>query len=258
MPATADEVEERLRSELELLGAMYPGCTAFDGRSRELKYSPAPDGDGLTKAVLVLRLPDHYPASGLPDLITAKDARGLDARTQVSTAFLDLGVAEGEEALDAFVLAFQDLISRSAGDSPPRDTAATTLDAGEEGQRRKTVVIWLHHLLNTNKRKLAMGPSLDAASVSGLTRPGYPGAMVFSGPGDAVDSHVAELRSQRWQAFQVRYDSAEEGGGGGDDDLVWGFEHRAGVREVESLGEMARGISRDEHRGVFLRVMGLR
>lgn len=257
MPATADEAEERLRSELELLGAMYPGCTAFDGRSRELKYSPAPDGDGLAKAVLVLRLPDHYPASGLPDLITARDAGGLDARAQVSAAFSGLGVVEGEEALDAFVLAFQDLINEPAGNTPPRDTAATTRDAGEDVQRRKTVVIWLHHLLNTNKRKLAMGPSLDAASVSGLTRPGYPGAMVFSGPGDAVDSHVAELRSQRWQAFQVRYDSAEEGGGG-DDGLVWGFEHRAGVREVESLGEMARGISRGDHREVFLRVMGLR
>lgn len=260
MSATADEAEERLRNELELLEAMYPECIAFDSRGRELKYSPASDGEGLSKGLLVLRLPDHYPAKGLPDLITAKDSKGLDARTKVSAAFSELGVVEGDEALDAFILAFQDFVNASAEDSPPKDTA--TIPQGEERkQPRKTVVIWLHHLLNTNKRKLALSPGLDRGSVSGLTRPGHPGAMVFSGPKDAVDSHVAELRSQRWQAFQVRYDSEQDGGPGtglGDEDLVWGFEHGDGVREVESLGEMTQGISRAEHRETFLRVMGLK
>jgi hypothetical protein len=84
--------------------------------------------------------------------------------------------------------------------------------------------------------------------------------MVFSGPRDAVDSHVAEPRAQRWQAFQVRYDSSEEDDRGGD--ASWGFEHTAGggggIREVESLGEMALGISRVEHREMFLHVMGLK
>ncbi|KAG6366430.1 hypothetical protein INS49_000607 [Diaporthe citri] len=264
MSESRDGLEERLRNELELLGAMYPGCIAFESRGRELKYSPTSAGDGLTKGVLVLRLPDHYPAKGLPDLITAKDAKGLDARTQVSAAFSELAIVEGEEALDAFILAFQDFINELARDSPPQDSATIT-SAEERKQRRKTVVIWLHHLLNTNKRKLALSPGLDAGSVSGLTRPGYPGVMVFSGPKDAVDSHVAELRSQRWQAFQVRYDSEQDGAlGKGDDDhdhcedLVWGFEHSTGVCEVESLGEMAQGIARAEHRETFLRVMGLK
>lgn len=263
MSETADGLEERLRNELELLEAMYPGCIAFDNRGRELKYSPTSDGDGPTKGLLVLRLPDHYPAKGLPDLITAKDAKGLDARMQVSAAFSELAVVEGEEALDAFILAFQDFINESARHSPPQETV-TTKSAEEGKQPRKTVVIWLHHLLNTNKRKLALTPGLDAGSVSGLTRPGYPGVMVFSGPKDAVDSHVAELRSQRWQAFQVRYDSEQDGGHGTEggnydgDDLAWGFEHSTGVREVESLGDMAQGISQAEHRVTFLRVMGLK
>lgn len=266
MSETADGPEERLHNELELLEAMYPGCIAFDSRGRELKYSPTSEADGLTKGVLVLRLPDHYPAKGLPDLITAKDAKGLDARTQASTAFSALAVVEGEEALDAFILAFQDFINETARNPSPQDTATIT-SAEESKQPRKTVVIWLHHLLNTNKRKLALSPGLDAGSVSGLTRPGHPGAMVFAGPKDAVDSHVAELRAQRWQAFQVRYDSEQDGvhgtgDGGGDDDgghdLAWGFEHSAGVREVESLGDMAQGIARAEHRETFLRVMGLK
>lgn len=263
MCETAAGLEERLRNELELLEAMYPGCIAFDSRGRELKYSPTSEGNSLTKGVLVLRLPDHYPARGLPDIITAKDAKGLDARTQISSAFSELAIVEGEEALDAFILAFQDFVNESAGDSPPQDTVITRGEDKKE-ELRKTVVIWLHHLLNTNKRKLALSPGLDGGSVSGLTRPGYPGVMVFSGPKEAVDSHVAELRSQRWQAFQVRYDSEQDGshGTGGDDDgcddLAWVFEHSPGVREVESLGEMAQGIVRTEHRETFLRVMGLK
>lgn len=262
MPVPTEETEERLGNELELLKAMYPESIDFDTRGRELKYTPpAPgEGDGLvTKGVLVLRLPDTYPATGLPDLITAKDARGQDARTQVSAAFGKLGVDEGEEVLDAYVLAFQDFINESEGDDPDhQDQAARQGERGggsgeQQAQPRKTVVIWLHHLLNTNKRKLALSPGLDAASVSGLTRPGYPGVMVFSGPRDAVDAHVGEMRAQRWQAFQVRYDSEEVAR-----DLSWAFEHGTGIREVESLGEMAQGISGEEHREMFLRVMGLK
>ncbi|KAH8764236.1 hypothetical protein F5883DRAFT_675832 [Diaporthe sp. PMI_573] len=203
MPATAnEEVALRLGNELRLLKAVYPESIAFDAESRELKYSPAPGDDGLaTRGVLVLRLPDYYPTKGLPDLITAKDANGQDVRTQVSAAFAQLGVVEGDSAVDAYIFAFKNFVTER------RQEAAAAA---------ATPHIWLHHLLNTNKRKLALGPSLEAASVSGLTRPGYPGVMVFSGPRDAVDSHVAEPRAQRWQAFQVRYDSSEEDDRGGD------------------------------------------
>ncbi|KAL1864199.1 hypothetical protein Daus18300_007796 [Diaporthe australafricana] len=265
MSATVDEAKERLQQELELLEAMYPECVVFDSRGRELRYSPVADGDRLPKEVLVLRIPDHYPAKGLPDLITAKDSRGLDARTQVSAAFSKLAVVEGEESLDAFILAFQDFINESAEDCSPPDQEDTGNTRAQETKRPpKTVVIWLHHLLNTNKRKLALNPSFDAGGMSGLTKPGYPGVMVFSGPRDTVDSHVAELRSQRWQAFQVRYDSSEEaerGRGGADDDdndSSWAFQPCARVREVETLSEMAQAISRAEHRETFLRVMGLK
>ncbi|EXJ90514.1 hypothetical protein A1O1_03617 [Capronia coronata CBS 617.96] len=97
----------------------------------------------------------------------------------------------------------------------------------------KTVIIWLHHLLALSKRKLAVTPttttttisttgttmssssssspsSSNSISISGLTKPGYPGIMVFSGPKDLVDAHVRELRGLNWQAFQVRYDSDDE------------------------------------------------
>jgi len=135
MPATAtEEVALRLGNELRLLEAVYPECIAFDAKGRELKYSPAPGDDGLaTRGVLVLRLPDHYPAKGLPDLITAKDANGQDGRTQVSAGFAQLGVVEGDSAVDAYIFAFQNFVTESAGEDPPgqRDPAATNTQGGE-------------------------------------------------------------------------------------------------------------------------------
>lgn len=38
--------------------------------------------------------------------------------------------------------------------------------------------------------------------------------MIFSGAASLVDAHVRELKDLNWQAFQVRYDSFEDG----DDD----------------------------------------
>lgn len=254
---------ERLQTELELLQAMYPDSLAFDNTSRELRYSPAPTSDApapsLAKGVLALRLPDYYPNKDLPELVTATDAKGLDARTRVSHAFSTLGTVEGEETLDALILAFRDLVNESVRDVAP----AQVMDDAEPRQApqtRKTVAIWLHHLLNTNKRKLALNPSLDAQSIAGLAKPGYPGIMVFSGPKPAVDGHVAELRSQRWQAFQVRYDSEEVSKGSVEaaEELVWDFQLGFGIHEVESLSEMAQAVVRTEHRDTFLQVMGVK
>ncbi|KIW19894.1 hypothetical protein PV08_00469 [Exophiala spinifera] len=102
----------------------------------------------------------------------------------------------------------------------------------------KTVIIWLHHLLATSKRKLAVSqphvnsnsnsnsttktakakakptsaspPSVSASTISGMTKPGYPGILLFSGPRDLVDAHVKELKDLNWQAFSKRYDSDED------------------------------------------------
>ena len=65
----------------------------------------------------------------------------------------------------------------------------------------KTVIIWLHHLLATSKRKLAIHPSISADLISGITKPGYPGVMLFTGLQHAVDDHVAELKGLNWAGF---------------------------------------------------------
>ncbi|EHY52963.1 hypothetical protein HRR83_006204 [Exophiala dermatitidis] len=109
-------------------------------------------------------------------------------------------------------------------DVPVADTTSEIRDPQPDIRPlTKTVIIWLHHLLALSKRKLAVNPTVQtgppslslsssASGISGLTKPGYPGIMIFSGPRDLVDAHVAQLKRLNWQAFQVRYDS--------DDDIV--------------------------------------
>ncbi|KAI3326806.1 hypothetical protein HD806DRAFT_488260 [Xylariaceae sp. AK1471] len=127
---------------------------------------------------------------------------------------------------------------------------STSETKGNNAPTNRTVVIWLHHLLNTNKRKLALNPSMTGSRISGVTKPGYPGLLIFSGEGSAVDSHVLELRNQRWQAFQIRYDTG--------DSEVWQFKHGAGICEVESMSDVVQSIVDPQLREVFLGCIGVK
>ena len=248
-----EEAADRLQAELELLEAMYPEAISFLPKAREVKYVHA-DPSGT----LVLRLPDLYPAVSLPEAITATGPRWEDLRSATKDAIAGLQLAPGEEVLDAIILSFQELLASCVPSNPMQ--GEQTGDAREKEQSR-TVVIWLHHLLNTNKRKLALNPSISGPQpISGLTKPGYPGILVFSGPKTSVDAHVAELRAQRWQAFQVRYDSEDRTSGGDapKESDCWSFEHGTGIREVESMSELVQGLSDPRQREVFLDTVGVR
>lgn len=218
-----DQDSSRLHMELELLEAMYPDQTSYNPRSRELKVT-------FQAASLVLRLPDNYPESTLPDIISATDASKNDIRDEIKSAVKDLGLAENEEALDAVIAAFQQIVDKSTIASPSQPTQIKTIFEDSKSQKSKTVIIWLHHLLNTNKRKLALSP--PSTYVSGLTKPGYPGIIVYSGSYPAVTEHVSSLRAQNWQAFQVRY----------EEETLWQFSHGKGVKEVESMAEVVKGV----------------
>lgn len=71
-----------------------------------------------------------------------------------------------------------------------------------------------------------------------MTKPGYPGVLVYSGLANAVHEHVDALKHLNWQAFQVRYESEEE----------WTFAHGAGVKEVEAMKDAVAeiGLERKE------------
>ncbi|KAF2856520.1 hypothetical protein T440DRAFT_1648 [Plenodomus tracheiphilus IPT5] len=237
----------RLEMELALLQAMYPDQLHYDVPSRELKFT-----QGVSS--LHLRLPESYPDAGLPDVISATDASKNDLQVQTNDALKEMELTGGEEALDAFIATFQQVLeTKTAGHDtasnlrglPNHDSKATQ----EAEQRSKTVIVWLHHLLNTNKRKLALSPPPSSPPVSGITKPGYPGILIYTGPLSAVTEHVNTLKAQNWQAFQVRYEEQE----------LWALAHGAGVKEVESMSEIVRAVDgATTQRDEFLKAVGIK
>lgn len=226
-----EETPSRLDNELELLTAIYPDQAAYSPRSRELKFTQE-------HAALQLRIPDTYPESGLPDVLGAIDAAKHDIWTQTKTAIQALNLPEGEEALDAIILAFQQVVSERLETLSVASAKSVKLtQSKKEGNSlnsntKKTVIIWLHHLLNTNKRKLCLSPTF-----AGITKPGYPGVLIYSGPVAAVDAHVSELKAQNWAAFQVRL----------EEEVEWKFAHGQGVKEVESMADVVKLLENNEN-----------
>ncbi|KAK5563039.1 hypothetical protein LTR43_011360 [Exophiala xenobiotica] len=250
-------------------------------------------------ATLVLRIPSDYPDTGLPELISARDGNKDDVRDKtrraLTTGTSALALEEGVEVLDQIITVFEDVVASSASSSSSDQatsvrgaTTSTTNNNNHHhedppGKRQaataKTVIIWLHHLLATSKRKLAIAPTTtmhmharghESISISGLTKPGYPGIMLFSGPRDLVDAHVQELKALNWQAFQVRYDSDEEqhpapaSSSSSSTSTVastveWPFTHERGkIIEVESMADLVRGIAREQDKEAFLRAVGVK
>jgi hypothetical protein len=216
---TEDEEPSRLDNEIELLTAIYPDQASYSPKSRELKFTQ-------DHATLSLRLPETYPEYGIPDVISATDSTRNDLRTQTKSAIVALNLPEGEEALDAIISAFQSLISESEQQQEEEEENQSNTTSPNHSTP-KTVIIWLHHLLNTNKRKLCLSPP---PHVSGITKPGYPGVLLYSGPTGGVTAHVNELKAQNWAAFQVRF----------EEDVEWRFGHGEGVREVESMADVVK------------------
>lgn len=229
--------DSRFAMELELLQAMYPEQVAYDTRSRDLKFSSA-------GALLELRIPESYPERAFPDVMAARDSRKNDLRERMRAGIRELGLAEGEEALDTIVASFQHLLDAKVAASQADVRATNTPAASGTPAASKTVIIWLHHLLALSKRKLALSPT----AISGVTKPGYPGIMLFSGPEEAVADHVNTLKAENWQAFQVRYEEAE----------LWKFEHGSGIREVETMAEVVKALQSEERREEFLKAAGIK
>lgn len=237
MQNMSQDDESRFATELELLKAMYPEQVAYDTKSRDLKFS----SDG---GLLELRIPEDYPETGFPDVLAVRDAQKNDLREQTRAAIKGLQLVEGEEALDAIVASFQDLLDANTSASQADAGATGAADPSTRPAPSKTVIIWLHHLLALSKRKLALSP----AGLSGVTKPGYPGIMIFSGPAPAVTEHVNTLKAENWQAFQVRYEEME----------LWEFEHGGGIRETETMAEVVKALHSEERREAFLKAAGIK
>lgn len=237
-----ESAEERLDLELGLLKSMYPDALKFDEKAHELSFSSSTESTDK----LVLRLGSTYPAHGTPEVISARDKNGRDLREEIKMLTQDVCRSSGDmespgEVLDAVLAAYLERLDVSAAAEVSREGVAVQ----EAVETPKTIIIWLHHLLATGKRKLAIHPSVASDKIRGLTKPGYPGVLVFSGSKSAVDAHVHELKSQNWQAFAVRYEEDEE------------WEFAEGIREVETMGEAAQAVE-ESKREIFLKVIGVK
>jgi hypothetical protein len=234
--------ESRFALELELLQAMYPDQIDYSSKSRDLIFTEQ-------SALLHLRIPEQYPDRASPEVVAARDAAKSDLRDRTIASIRDAGLAEGEEALDAVIACFQRVVEetdRTRNSQTGIDSTSALSPPAPEAT--KTVIIWLHHLLALSKRKLALSP----ASISGLTKPGYPGVMLFSGPAPAVTDHVNTLKTENWQAFQVRYEGDE----------VWEFDHGSGIKEVETMAEVVKAVEAGKYgakqKQEFLKAVGIK
>ena len=230
-----DDAKGRLKAEISLLEAMYPGQLVYDSNARELRYS-------VDRGSLRLRLPAGYLTDELPEVISANFGRE-DGREILKETIAKCGV--GEEVLDSIVSSFNELLDshHATEQSDDRDNGKK-LGLGAE-TAKATVIVWLHHLLNTNKRKQALSP--PSPEVSGLTKPGYPGVLVYSGSANGVHEHVNDLRQLNWQAFSIRLESDEE----------WMFQHGKGVKEFESMKDVVADIS-DDMKELFMEAMRMK
>lgn len=295
---------------------------------------PTTGSGGVLVLRLPSTYPDDGGGGGVPELISACDGTKRDVRDSTRRAIAELNLEGGVEVLDQILATFEGVVSLSSSDSRVSGSSSTAnpnhIDSSSEtitdrdhdddnndnnnndddgvdtsgngtpelklSPPSKTVIIWLHHLLATSKRKLALSPSVvnsnsnsnttTTATISGMTKPGYPGVFIFSGPRDLVDSHVKELKSLNWQAFSKRYDSDEATNGlfsssntieivddtttkpkptkrkqnvSAADDGEWPFTHgRNKIVEVESMAELVKGIVEEHHRDIFLRAVGVK
>lgn len=226
------EQDERLKSELSLLESMYPTQLTYDEKANELAFTS--DSGSFS-----LRLLDGYLVNELPIVLAASAGRA-DIRDELKACVS--GCTMGDEILDFVISAFIELAESHDAGVEAKGITGNEIEGFEKS--KATVIVWLHHMLNTNKRKQALSPPSHA--VSGITKPGYPGVLIYSGPAEAVHEHVHDLKQLNWQAFQIRLESDEE----------WIFDHGSGVKEFESMKDIVGDIG--DRKAAFMEAMRMK
>ncbi|EJD45692.1 hypothetical protein AURDEDRAFT_184624 [Auricularia subglabra TFB-10046 SS5] len=171
-----------------------------------------------------------------------------------------------DEILDEILSRFKEFVADFRPDLAGSETNAIvdtfTANVPSKPDERGTallVVLWFHHLFSTTKRTDILNLALNNC-LTGVGKPGCPACLIVEGVPSDVRAYVAELRSWRWQGFQVRAEhilsdgrcmskSWDEGKASG---TGW-----KGILEVEKLTDVVKAIQPYGLDQLFLRAMKL-
>ncbi|KAL1637772.1 hypothetical protein SLS56_000327 [Neofusicoccum ribis] len=241
----AAENRERQENEVALLESMYPD---------ELEIIKQPKGldeefeleihlDPAHSLSFVLS-PRTYPASSAPQVFLSFGSdvpndtrkclrarlREIVEQQEPGIECVDLIIGDFRQTLDDMSAAADDSSSHNVDQNPNPHAAET------EGLR---VVLWMHHLLATSKRRAIVQLSKELG-LGGFSKPGYPGSVYVEGEAAAVRTFVDELKSMRWQAIQERATENAQ---------MSSLTLAPGIQEVQGLGDIAERLKSSGNQG---------
>ncbi|KAJ1642728.1 hypothetical protein IWQ61_010597, partial [Dispira simplex] len=141
-------------------------------------------------------------------------------------------------------------ISTSEGETKESPSPPSALD-----RTLTRVVLWMHHLLSTTKRKQICQWALEL-DLFGISKPGYPGVLIAEGPTDAINEYIRRLKALRWQALVVRWEDTvpvpPECTDIGDAYKIAPVLGQCGIREVETMSQISELMERAGLKHAFL------
>ncbi|KAF2087055.1 hypothetical protein K490DRAFT_65923 [Saccharata proteae CBS 121410] len=263
---------ERQCNELALLESMYPSeltVLLAPSKQDDCKISIEIEQDAYSLGFELSR--KSYPRYSVPDVqLSCTGAIPEGVRNGLQSRLNDVlkNQEPGIECVDSIVVDFKDSVEEIRAEWESQKVAqqesldrARQKDEAKQARKQEVqrqveaedasnrtpteglrVVLWMHHLLATAKRK-AIVQNSKASSLAGFSKPGYPGAVYVEGESSSVREFVDDLKSMRWQAIQERGTQTVEYAS------LTLTSNSTGIVEVESLGDIAEGLRKQPGSG---------
>ncbi|EKG12687.1 hypothetical protein MPH_10186 [Macrophomina phaseolina MS6] len=252
-PANTVDNHERQLNEIALLQSMYPE----ELRVVKQPTTPADDFeidirlDAGHELSFVLS-PHSYPASSVPQVFASfgpNVSNGVRKRLRARLRDIVDQQEAGIECVDLIISDFRQALDDLHA-AACHGAAQRHYDAPEEARQSEglRVVLWMHHLLATSKRRAIVQLSKELG-LGGFSKPGYPGSVYVEGEASAVRAFVDELKvrlrqaqdvlfmltaqTMRWQAIQERASESVP---------LASIALAPGIQEVQGLGNVAEGL----------------
>lgn len=193
----AAENRERQQNEVALLESMYPDELHIIKQPKNLDedFELEVRLDQAHSMSFVLS-PQIYPASSGPQVFLSfgPDIPN-DARKRLRACLRDIvdNQDPGIECVDLIIGDFRQALSDMSATDNSTQTANQQPKAETSQTQGLRVVLWMHHLLATSKRRAIVQLSREL-SLAGFSKPGYPGSVYVEGEATAVKTFVDELK----------------------------------------------------------------